>query len=71
MIDYTNIAHLKYPRHMAYAYQIKGSSHIHCVKYTGAVIEWEYFNDWDLCKDYMVTEPESFRWGFSEDNGTD
>jgi hypothetical protein len=71
MIEYTHIAHLQYPRHMSYAYQIKGSNHIHCVKYTGAVIEWEYFTDWDLCKDYMVVEPDSFRWGFSEDNPTD
>ena len=71
MIEYTNIAHLRYPRHMAYAYQIKGSRHIHCVKYTGAVIEWEYFDDWEVCKDYMVMEPDPFRWAFSEDNGRD
>lgn len=67
MIDYTHIAHLRYPRHMAYAYQIKDSSNIHCVKYTDAVVEWEYFTDWEVCKDYMVVEPESFRWGFKED----
>ena len=71
MIEYTNIAHLQYPRHLAYAYQIKGSSHIHCVKYTAAVIEWEWFDDWEVCKDYMVAEPDPFRWGFTEDNPKD
>lgn len=71
MIEYNKIAHLQYPRHNAYAYQIRGSSNIHCVKYTGSVIEWDWFTDWDLCRDYMVSEPDSFRWGFSEDNDTD
>ena len=68
MIEYTHIAHLQYPRHMSYAYQIKDSGHIHCVKYTAQVFEWEYFADWDMCKDYMVVEPDPFRWGFSPDN---
>lgn len=67
MIEYTKIAHLQYPRHNAYAYQIKGSSYIHCIRYTSRGIEWDWFNDWDTCKDTMVEEPSAWKWGFTED----
>jgi hypothetical protein len=69
MIEYTKIAHLKYPRHAAYAYQIKGSDLVHCIRYNNQALEWDYFEqDWSACKEKMTEEPTSWRWGFCEDN---
>lgn len=67
-MEYTKIAHLKYRRHAAYAYQIKGSDLVHCIRYNQQAFEWDYYSDWDSCKERMTEEPTTWRWGFQEDS---
>lgn len=66
-MEYKKIAHLRYKRHAAFAYQLKDSSLVHCIRYTNQAFEWDYYDNWDECKERMTQEPTSWRWGFTED----
>lgn len=63
------LAHFQYPSHYAYVYQHCDSGHIHCLKYDQRHIDWTYYTyeEWDQCKEYMLTPLPMGQWGFSED----
>lgn len=65
------LAHFRYPRHFAYVYQYGDSGRIHCLKYnTAGYVRWEHFEytEWDLCKEWMITDLPDHSWGFQEDS---
>lgn len=64
------LAHFRYPSHYAYVYQHCDSGRIHCLKYSRRGLLWETFdyNEWELCKEYMITELPEYTWLFSPDN---
>lgn len=67
--DFNTLAHFQYPTHYVYVFQHADSGHIHCLKYSRRGIRWEYFRyeEWEQCKEYMITDLPDHSWGFEED----
>lgn len=63
------LAHFRYPTHYAYVFQHCDSGVIHCIKYNKRQIDWTYYayEEWHICKEYMIESLPLGQWGFTED----